>query len=395
MQGKQRHLAGLIFALAIGISAVAILLVVTGSASPDTQKVVQQPSHTPTLTVSPTIIQTLPPTATPVLTATWTPVPTADPSWLATSAAQPVGPSGAASGEITRSESPYTINRATQRTDVIQYTVQPGDNVYSIAERFGISLETIIWSNGRFYMNALRPGLELNILPVDGALHRVQNPVTVQALADLYLVDPYAIIDSDYNQLKDLTPENMLLVGLEIVIPGGTGSKEPIYWEPPGGAFTSAEPSGSFGETSIYQGEAVFGDGQPGSCGRQPIYDGTLPSTRPVYGYVLTNDFSWEHRGVDLAAELGSPVYAVGGGTVIFAGLSDWGYGWTVVIAHGPVMSLYAHLTGDFVWCGQVVEAGQHIANVGSSGNSSGPHLHFEIRNSGGVPQNPHEYLGF
>ena len=133
-----------------------------------------------------------------------------------------------------------------------------------------------------------------------------------------------------------------------------------------------------------------------GSCGVQAVYDGTMPGVGPVSGYVLTTDFNWNHRGLDLSAREGTPVKAVGAGIVVFAGWSTWGYGYAIVVAHGPVMTLYAHLTGTgFVWCGKQVQAGEHIANVGSTGNSSGPHLHFEIRNSSGVPQNPRDYLTF
>lgn len=158
-----------------------------------------------------------------------------------------------------------------------------------------------------------------------------------------------------------------------------------------GGASTTAELTAG----GVYMGTAKFGVGQSGSCGVQEVYNGTAPLFKPVSGYVLTTDFSWAHRGLDLSAVTGTPVKAVGGGVVIFAGWSDWGYGWSVVISHGAVMSLYAHLTADFVYCGQVVEAGQHIGNVGSSGNSTGPHLHFEIRDAAGVPQNPRDYLPF
>jgi murein DD-endopeptidase MepM/ murein hydrolase activator NlpD len=182
--------------------------------------------------------------------------------------------------------------------------------------------------------------------------------------------------------------------GLKVVIEGGTGSKEPVYWNPRGGAATTVNPANSTG--SVFQGTARFGVGEPGSCGTQNLYDGTMPAVGPVRGYVTTTEFSWNHRGLDLSAPEGTPVRAVGAGTVIFVGWSTWGYGYAIVVAHGPVMSLYAHLNGPgFVGCGQHVEAGQHIANVGNTGRSSGPHLHFEIRNADGVPQNPRDYLVF
>lgn len=394
----QHRLGGgiLLLSILIAIAAFAFILLPNddGSKDPISQR---EPTVAPSITPTPTLIQspTPQPTATIFQPPTQTPFPTADSNLIATSVAQPLNVNNDSLSEITRDENPYTVNREAERTDVIQYVVQRGDHINGIAEEFGISLETIIWSNDRFYINALRPGFVLNILPVEGAMHSVQELTTVQELADLYQVDPYAIIDSDYNTLKDAVPESIIPIGYEVVIPNGTGSREPIFWEPAGGVASSSTQTGTSGGAAIYGGQAHFGSGQPGSCGDQPIYGGTIPSVKPLYGYVFTNDFTWEHHGIDLSAPLGTRVNAVGGGTVIFAGWSDWGYGWTVVIAHGPVMSLYAHLTGDFVWCGQQVEAGQHIGNVGSTGNSSGPHLHFEIRNSSGVPISPHEYIGF
>jgi hypothetical protein len=394
----QRRLGGGILLLAILIAIMSFAFILMPDDAESDEPVSQRhptvaPSMTPTETLAYT--PTPQPTATIFVSPTQTPFPTADPNLVATSAAQPLTANIENISEITRDENPYTFNREAERTDVIQYIVQRGDNINDLAEDFGISLETIIWSNDRFYINALRPGFVLNILPVDGAIHSVQELMTVQQLADLYQVDPYNIIDSDYNALKDAVPESIIPIGYEVVIPDGTGSREPIYWEPAGGVASNSEQTGTSGGAAIYGGQAHFGIGQPGSCGDQPIYGGTLPSVKPLYGYVFTNDFTWEHHGVDLSAPLGTRVNAVGGGTVIFAGWSDWGYGWTVVIAHGPVMSLYGHLTGDFVWCGQQVEAGQHIGNVGSTGNSSGPHLHFEIRNASGIPVDPKGYIGF
>lgn len=125
---------------------------------------------------------------------------------------------------------------------------------------------------------------------------------------------------------------------------------------------------------------------------------------RPVHRAVITQGFGctwfslepvdpacpgghW-HSGVDLAAAMGTPVYATLAG-VAHVYVSATGYGLHVVIDHGGGMSsLYSHLSGVAVVDGQVVATGQLIGAVGSTGNSSGPHLHFEIRRDG-VPENP------
>ena len=109
--------------------------------------------------------------------------------------------------------------------------------------RFDLTTETIIWSNGTFYVNAMRPGMMLNILPVDGALHKTEDPVRIADLAEEYEVESYsAIINSDYNNLRDATPDMILPEGIEVVIEGGTGSKEPVFWDPRGGAGTTVDP---------------------------------------------------------------------------------------------------------------------------------------------------------
>jgi len=95
------------------------------------------------------------------------------------------------------------------------------------------------------------------------------------------------------------------------------------------------------------------------------------------------------HTGIDLSASVGTPVYAANSGPVLFSGFSSWGYGEAIVLAHGPFLStLYGHLSARFAACGQYINVGTVIGQVGSTGNSTGPHLHFEIR-SEDTPQNP------
>jgi len=379
-------------ALMLTIAALGLFLLPDEDAE---EVAVATPTSTLTLTpsITPTTTSTPRPSVTSLPTITATPLSTADPDSIATSIAQPLDADDRAVN-VSRAESPFTINPAPQRSAIVTHVVQRGETVNDIATRYGLEEYTLIWSNRRFYNNALQVGFEMMILPFDGALHIVQQPVTIQELAEQYLVDPLTIINSDFNALRDANPEHLLPAGLRVVIPGGTGAWEPLYYEPPNSVYANVESTGS-GLTQIYNGEAVFGQGQPGSCGVQPIYGGGMPVTLPTRGYVLTNDYTQAHPGVDLAGRMGDPVYAVGSGTVIFRGWSTWGYGYTIVVAHGPVMSLYAHLSEIDVWCGQIVEAGQRIGGLGNSGNSSGPHVHFEIRNVTGVRENPHSYLGW
>jgi murein DD-endopeptidase MepM/ murein hydrolase activator NlpD len=386
---------GLLLLMALGLlMSIAFFILSNNDTLPEPEPTVVGDQKTPTATLTITAEFTPSSSPSPYVPPSLTPFPTAAPEQISTLADMALD--ATPQNILIRQADAYTVYDGAERTGIVFYTVQRGDHLRDIAAYFGLQMETIIWSNERFYVNAMRPGMELTILPTDGALHYMIEPITIQALADQYQVDPYAIIDSDFNQLKDATPNSVLPVGLAVVIPDGIGSQEPIYWEPSGGVSSDSKPQGSFGATSIYEGHAKFGDGQSGSCGTQPIYGGTMPSVGPVSGYVVTQDFGWSHGGIDLSVPEGTPVKAVGGGTIIFAGWSDWGYGYSIVIAHGPVMSLYAHLNGvAWVWCGMQVEAGQHIANSGNTGRSSGPHLHFEIRNAAGVPQNPRDYLWF
>ncbi len=121
-----------------------------------------------------------------------------------------------------------------------------------------------------------------------------------------------------------------------------------------------------------------------------------MPYGRPLGNYTWMRGFTpGGHTGVDIAANPGDPIYASGGGTVVYAGWSSGGYGNVVVLAHGPVFSLYAHMTSTGVSCGQQVGAGSVIGTVGSTGNSSGPHVHFEVRDANFTALDPQNWVGF
>lgn len=281
--------------------------------------------------------------------------------------------------EIPRSDySAFTIIPDRPRSEVIQYEVQSGDTIFRIAERFGLEPESIAWANDRSLIGGLRPGRRINILPVNGVYHSVLTEQSIQDIADRYGVDPYAIIDSEYNNLFGSTPTDTLQSGAQVVVPGGAA--EQIVWNP------VVERSGA--DESGAGGTIAFSPGDPGSCGAVANPGGTGGWTRPLSGYTWTQGYSSVHTGVDLSAAEGAPVVAALGGTVIFAGWNNFGYGNLVVLAHGPFTTVYGHLSSINVGCRQVVGAGQLIGGVGSTGQSTGNHLHFEIRYND-VPQNP------
>lgn len=278
---------------------------------------------------------------------------------------------------------PFTIIPDRPRNEAIEYEVVSGDTINSIAEKFGIQPETVAWSNPRSIIQILRPGDRITILPVDGVYHIAIGSSTIAEIAAQYGVDPYTILDSEFNTINGLTPDSVPPSGTPLVIAGGTA--EQITWSPPvvrvGG--TSSGSGSSSGGSQI-----SFAAGDPGSCGLVDNPGGGAAWTRPISNYTWIRGFASWHPAVDLAAAEGTPVYAANGGRVIFAGWSNWGYGYTVVLAHGPFTTIYAHLGNVNVGCGQDVASGQQIAGSGNSGNSSGPHLHFEIRYQD-APQDP------
>ncbi|MBC8100071.1 MAG: peptidoglycan DD-metalloendopeptidase family protein [Armatimonadetes bacterium] len=279
---------------------------------------------------------------------------------------------------------PFTIIPDRPRNRVEEYTIQKGDSINAIAERFGVTPETIAWSNDRREVWVLSPGASLYILPVNGVYHQAVGDATVAEIAALYgVTDVQSVLKSEYNALLGLSAESVPPSGMRIVVPEGVA--EAINWSP-----TVVTVGGGAGGGD---GMVAFDPSSPGSCAAQsPGVAGGWQA--PLGFYTFMRGFSSYHTGIDLAASNGTPVQAANSGTVIFAGWSNYGYGIAVVISHGAFSTLYGHLSSENVGCGQIVGGGQTIGAVGTTGNSSGPHLHFEIQYSG-IPTNPTEIMPF
>ena len=250
------------------------------------------------------------------------------------------------------------------RSGIITYTVQSGDTIETIAARFKLLPTTLVWSNQDVedQPDQLSIGQVLYILPVDGIWYEVQSDDTLSDIADKYKVKPEDIVNSPLN---DLSGGANLLAGTKVVIPNGVKP----YVAP------VAASSGDYG----YSSAAV-----------NPTASGYF--LWPTSGS-LTQYFGVYHSGIDIAYANGIPVAASDGGYVAYAGWDNTGYGYMVLINHGNGFStLYGHLSLYYVDTGQAVGRGQAIGAMGSTGNSTGPHLHFEVR-YGGVPQNPLFYL--
>lgn len=260
------------------------------------------------------------------------------------------------------------VQQEAPRQDIAYYSVKPGDTVLAIAEKFGLQPETLMWSNSNIEQNPdrLSIGDELRILPVDGVLHVVKPGETLSDLADEYSVDMQKIVDYTGNGLASTSAT--LTVGRELVVPGGTR------------AFATVTPDYGYG--AAYSVDVP--DGAPQGSGN---------FSWPTAGYI-SQGYWGGHPAIDIAGYIGESVTAADGGYVVLAG-GGWngGYGNHVIIDHGNgFTTLYAHLTSIFVTPGMTVSKGQEIGTMGSTGNSTGPHLHLEIRYNG-VPYNPSSYL--
>ena len=294
-------------------------------------------------------------------------------------------------GSIVRSFTPMT---ETAQTDagagagansftraLINYSVQEGDTLFGIAGAFGLTPETVLWSNYKALKDnpdLLSIGMELVIPPTNGLVTVVEEGDTIEAIARRFKVAPETIVEQQSNNLDSVN--QMLQVGQELFVPGG--ERETVIWQVPKPVEVSRNP---------VTGVRVY---RVGRCGEVAIPAlGTGGFVYPVNRHYLSGyNFSAWHPGLDFAGRLGEPIYAADSGTVIYAGYSlnaagvPVGYGQYVVLDHGNgYQTLYAHASQLYVTCGQQVLQGSVIAAVGSIGKSTGPHLHFEIRAGNGA----------
>jgi murein DD-endopeptidase MepM/ murein hydrolase activator NlpD len=286
-------------------------------------------------------------------------------------------------GTITRLALPQTTIPERSRNQVMTYTVQSGDTVFGIAEAFKLTPYTIYWANSETLEDnphRLGVGMVLNILPVDGVYHVVADGETAAGLADEYGVELEAL----YNEWNELEQDQPLVAGMRLVIPGG--EREFVVWQLPRAVASSGGPSSNRGRPGMCVGSY---SGLPGRG-----WFNWPTAGRRISGYYFRDARNPAHGGLDIGVRLGEPIYAADGGVIIFAGW--WGangYGNLVVVDHlNGWQSWYAHLSQVNVFCGQQVNAGDVIALGGSTGWSSGPHLHLEVRLDG-VPYDPLAYL--
>jgi len=254
----------------------------------------------------------------------------------------------------------HTVVPKRPRTTILTYTVEEGDNVSTIAERFDIDTDTVVWANEKLEEDPdyLVVGQKLLILPIVGVLHTVKEGDTIEAIAQKYKAEPQAIIDYEFNHLQEA---GVLKVGQQVIVPNGQKPYQLRY---------------------VYTDKGMIAVNAPQGSGR---------FIWPTSGYI-TNRYAPDHLGIDIGAPVGTPVYAADAGVVTSVGPMGT-YGLAVIIDHGKgFTTVYAHLSMYYPTVGTPVRKGQAIGKIGMTGKTTGPHLHFEIRYGGGAV-NPARYL--
>lgn len=261
---------------------------------------------------------------------------------------------------ILRQATPHTAIPERPRLEIITYQVQPGDTTESIAAMFGLQPTTIMWSNPELEKapDLLKVGQNLVILPIDGVYHTIAEGDTIESIAEKYKVAAEDIVNCPFNVFA---VGGRLRVGSKLVVPNGTKPYE-------------------VRKVTTYSGPA------PANVAARGRF------MWPTSGYI-SQGYWFGHRAIDIANAVGVAIVASDAGYVTFAGWTDVGYGYLVVVDHGNgYQTYYAHLSNIFVTEGQVVAAGEIIGAMGNTGNSTGPHLHYEIRYNG-YPANPLIFL--
>ena len=277
-----------------------------------------------------------------------------------------------------------TIIPSRPRVDVITYTVKSGDTLFSIADIYNLKPETILWGNFEVLEDnphLLKPDQELNILPVNGIYYQWQENDRLSNVAAEFQADPNDILNftGNFFDLTEIKGDGESIEpGTWIIIPEGKRAIKD--WGPP--TISRDNPASA----------AYYGEGHCGVITSGAVGVGTFiwPTTeRFISGY----NYSSVHPAIDIGGQEGNPIYAVDSGVVVYAGWSDYGYGYLIVLDHGNGwQSAYAHLSAVAVSCGQSVYQGGYIGALGTTGNSSGPHLHFEL-SINGAKVNPLNYL--
>lgn len=274
-------------------------------------------------------------------------------------------------GALTAPTTGETSTSVASRDEIETYEVQEGDTVSTIAAKFDLSITTVLWANNLSVRSTIRPGDELVILPVDGVIHKVARGDTLSKIANTYDAEPEEI--QSYNRLADA---NDLSIGESLLIPGGE-RQAPA----PGPRVASVSNLFTGGQTTPTASTARNALGM--------IWPTDLHKINTYYGQYYVYGRHW---GLDIDCNYNNNNYAAADGIVTIASWSG-GYGNLVEIDHGNgIVTRYGHHAKLFVRSGQSVSQGDPIGLCGTTGRSTGTHLHFEVRINNKTA-NPLDYI--
>lgn len=243
------------------------------------------------------------------------------------------------------------------RSEVIEYYIQAGDTVSTIAQKFDVTIDTILWANDMEEKDPIKPGQTLKIPPVTGIVHSVKKGDTIYSIAKKYEAEAQAIVDFPFNTFTN-DETFALAVGQTIIVPDGVKPDvKPV--SPVTGLARRLTPDAG-------------------------VVSATGQFVWPAAGRI-SQRFVWYHKGIDIANKGEGAILAADAGRVIVAGWPDnRGYGNRVIIDHrNGYQTLYAHMSRIDVASGQSVNRGDTVGQMGCTGRCSGTHLHFEIIQSG------------
>lgn len=244
---------------------------------------------------------------------------------------------------------PASADNSGSDGNILTYEVEAGDSLESIADDFGISVDTLLSANNLPKGTKLKIGDKISVLPVDGVRHTVKSGDTIKSISIKYNADEARII-----AFNDLPDDGKIVVGQTLTIPGGE------FHVPISIKYAPAKNPSS--------------ESLPNIIG----YYGRPSNGRITFG-------AHRFNAVDIGGHewCNTPLYASAAGTVITADAQGWngGYGKYIKISHdNGTITLYAHASQLLVSEGQSVKKGQTIALMGSTGNATGCHVHFEVR---------------
>ncbi|MCX6780561.1 MAG: M23 family metallopeptidase [Candidatus Magasanikbacteria bacterium] len=290
-----------------------------------------------------------------------------------------------------------------QTQPIQRYAVQRGDTLARIAKKFNLKIATLLWANNLVANSVLRPGDTITVPSVDGVVYAVKSGGTVKNIATVFKVDAKIIAAAN-----NVSVNTSLKKGQLIVVPGA----QPLTLPKPVATPSPAPEPAPVPDEAPQVADATPADQPAASSDQSDVPTDVEPPPQtttevikrpplapgekllwPTRNHSVTQYFSAGHPGDDINGDYTDPVYAADDGTVVFSGWNNGGYGNMILIDHGNGMQTrYGHNSKVFVHVGQQVSRGETISMVGTTGRSTGTHLHFEVI-IGGRHVNPLKYI--